>query len=167
MSREGAPSLTPAGGGLRIAVVAASWHERVMDGLVSGALRGLVDAAIDDPLLLRVPGTFELPVAAARCAAAGYEAVVALGVVIRGDTPHFDYICQGATIGLTQVSVTTGMPIGFGVLTCDTEQQALDRAGLTSSREDKGREAALAAVSTAVSLRYLTDRRDPRDGVRR
>ncbi len=153
MSGEGAPALEVDGAALRVAVVAASWHERVMDGLLGGALRGLIAAGVPAPLVVRVPGSFELPVAAARCAAAGYDAVVALGVVIRGGTPHFDYVCQAATVGLTQVTVSTGVPVGFGVLTCDTEAQAVARAGLLGSGEDKGYDAALAAVSTAVTLR--------------
>jgi len=102
-----------------------------------------------------VPGSFELPVVAARLAAMGHDAVVALGVVIRGETPHFDYICQAATQGLTRVSVDTGVPVGFGLLTCETEEQALARAGLDGSQEDKGRDAVLAAVATAVTLREL------------
>jgi 6,7-dimethyl-8-ribityllumazine synthase len=140
---------------LRVAVVAAQWHERVMDGLVDGALRGLAEAGVVDPLVLRVPGSFELPVAAARLARAGYDAVVALGVVVRGGTPHFDFVCQAATSGLTEVAVATGVPVGFGVLTCDDDAQALDRAGLPGSREDKGHEAATAAVATALTLRTL------------
>jgi 6,7-dimethyl-8-ribityllumazine synthase len=104
--------------------------------------------------LVRVPGAFELSVACSRLAAS-YDAVVALGVVIRGGTPHFDYICQAATMGLTEVSVRTGVPVGFGVLTCDDEQQALDRSGLQGSSEDKGHEAATAAVATAITLRAL------------
>jgi 6,7-dimethyl-8-ribityllumazine synthase len=79
--------------------------------------------------------------------------VVALGVVIRGGTPHFEYVCAAATDGLSRVAVDTGVPVGFGLLTCDDDQQALDRAGLASSREDKGFEAAVAAVATAVALR--------------
>jgi len=101
---------------------------------------------------VRVPGSFELPVAAARLARAGYDAVIALGVVIRGGTPHFDYVCQAATLGLTRVAVDTGVPVGFGVLTCDDEAQGLDRAGLEGSSEDKGFDAAVAAVATAVAL---------------
>lgn len=159
MSGTGAPRLEVDGRGLRIAVVAAQWHTRVMDGLLAGALRALDEAGVSDPLVLRVPGTFELPVAAARLAAAGLDAVVALGVVVRGGTPHFDYVCSAATSGLTQVAVTTGVPVGFGVLTCDDDQQALDRAGLPGSREDKGHEAATAAVATAVALRETAPRR--------
>jgi 6,7-dimethyl-8-ribityllumazine synthase len=101
---------------------------------------------------LRVPGAFELPVAAARLAGAGVDAIVALGVVIRGGTPHFDYVCQGATAGLTEVAHRTGVPVGFGLLTCDDEAQALARAGLPGSSEDKGYEAAAAALATAVTL---------------
>ena len=104
--------------------------------------------------MLRVPGTFELAVAAARLAPT-VDAVVALGVVIRGGTPHFDYVCQAATVGLTEVSVRTGVPGGFGVLTCDDEAQALDPAGQPGSSEDKGAEAAQAAVATALALRAV------------
>jgi 6,7-dimethyl-8-ribityllumazine synthase len=125
-----------------------------MDGLVAGALRGLAQCGVAEPTVVRVPGSFELPVAAARVAR-DHDAVVALGVVIRGGTPHFEYVCQAATEGLARVSVDTGVPVGFGVLTCDDERQALDRAGLEGSPEDKGREAALAAVATAVTLRGL------------
>jgi 6,7-dimethyl-8-ribityllumazine synthase len=140
---------------LRVGVVAALWHETVMDGLVSGALRGLAECGIDEPTVVRVPGSFELPVVVARLASTGYQAVVALGVVIRGGTPHFDYVCRATTDGLTRVSLDTGVPVGFGVLTCDDEAQALDRAGLPGSGEDKGYDAALAAVATACTLRDL------------
>ena len=154
MSGEGAPRMSVDGTGLKIAVVAAQWHTTVMNGLVDGALRALLEAGAMDAPLVRVPGSFELPVAVARIAPT-HDAVVALGVVIRGDTPHFDYVCQAATTGLTEVSVRTGTPIGFGVLTCDTEEQALDRAGLTGSHEDKGYEATAAALATARALRSV------------
>ncbi|MCW5254039.1 MULTISPECIES: 6,7-dimethyl-8-ribityllumazine synthase [unclassified Streptomyces] len=158
MSGNGAPELSVHDAGdLRVAVVAAQWHDRVMDGLVDGALRALRDLGIDEPTVLRVPGSFELPVVAKVLAGRGYDAVVALGVVIRGGTPHFDYVCQGVTQGLVQVSVETGVPIGFGVLTCDTEEQALDRAGLPGSNEDKGHEAVTAAVATAATLRSVSE----------
>jgi 6,7-dimethyl-8-ribityllumazine synthase len=154
MSKAGAPTLTVAGSGLHVAVVAASWHERVMDGLLDGARRALEEAGVADVPVVRVPGSFELPVACARLARSSrFDALVALGVVVRGGTPHFDYVCSAATDGLTRVSVETGVPVGFGVLTCDDEQQALDRAGLTGSSEDKGHEAATAALATAVALR--------------
>lgn len=158
MSGHGAPTTTTDASGLRAVIVAASWHTEVMDGLVRGALRGAADCGLTDVGVVRVPGTFELPVAAARLAE-DHDAVVALGVVIRGGTPHFDYVCQAATVGLTEVAVRTGVPVGFGVLTCDDEQQALDRAGLAGSSEDKGYEAATAALATAVTLREWGEHR--------
>jgi 6,7-dimethyl-8-ribityllumazine synthase len=151
--REGAPELHVDGAaGLKVVVVASQWHARVMDGLLDGARRALAEAGVQEVTELRVPGVFELPVAAARVTASGVDAVVALGVVIRGGTPHFEYVCQAATTGLTLVAQRTGVPIGFGVLTCDDEKQALDRAGLPGSAEDKGYEAAAAALATAVTL---------------
>ncbi|KDN87092.1 6,7-dimethyl-8-ribityllumazine synthase [Kitasatospora cheerisanensis] len=158
MAGHGAPVLSPKNcADLRVAVIAAQWHEQVMNGLLDGAHRALKELGIEEPTVVRVPGTFELPVAAKQLASRGYDAVVALGVVVRGGTPHFDYVCQGATLGLTQVSVDTGVPVGFGVLTCDTEQQALDRAGLPGSAEDKGHEAVTAAVATAAALREVSE----------
>lgn len=154
MSGGGAPDLVVDGSGLRVAVVAATWHQVVMDGLLAGAVRALADCAVVDPTVVRVPGSFELPVAAARLVR-DHDAVVALGAVIRGATPHFDYVCQAATEGLTRVSTDSGVPVGFGVLTCDDESQALARAGLETSQEDKGYDAAMAAVATAVALRDL------------
>ncbi|NHU84330.1 6,7-dimethyl-8-ribityllumazine synthase [Kocuria sp. JC486] len=139
---------------LSVAVVASSWHDEIMNGLLDGAARALRDARIDDAVTVRVPGSFELPVAAARLAQK-YDAVVALGVVIRGGTPHFDYVCQAATLGLTDVATRSGVPIGFGVLTCDTEEQGIDRAGLPGSSEDKGYEATAAAIETALTLKAL------------
>ncbi|MFE7191574.1 6,7-dimethyl-8-ribityllumazine synthase [Kitasatospora sp. NPDC057541] len=156
MSGHGAPELTiDNAAGLKVAVIAAQWHEQVMNGLLDGAHRALKELGVAEPTVLRVPGAFELPVAAKRLAERGYDAVIALGVVIRGGTPHFDYVCQAATVGLTQVAVDTGVPVGFGVLTCDNEEQALDRAGLPGSGEDKGHEAVTAAVATAAALRAL------------
>lgn len=154
MSGAGAPHLATDGTGLRVVVVAAQWHTQVMDGLLDGARRALAAANVV-PEVIRVPGSFELPVVAAAAARAGADAVVALGVVIRGGTPHFEYVCQAATSGLTDVAVRTGVPVGFGLLTTDDEAQALDRAGLPGSAEDKGAEAAEAAVATAVALRAL------------
>ena len=156
MSGAGAPTSQPFDASdLRVAVVAATWHTQVMDGLVGGAERALAAYGISEPEVIRVPGTFELPVVAAALAREGYDAVVALGVVIRGGTPHFDYVCSAATDGLTQVSVDHAMPVGFGVLTCDDEQQALARAGLQGSTEDKGWEAASAALDTARVVRSV------------
>ena len=138
--------------GLRVAVIAAMWHQTITDSLLEGSLRAVREAGAAGPTVVRVPGAFELAAAAARLAPS-HDAVVALGVVIRGDTPHFEYVCQAATVGLTQVSVSTATPVGFGVLTCDNEAQALDRAGLPGSSEDKGFEATQAALSVAVALK--------------
>ena len=156
MSGAGAPTSEPFDASdLRVAVVAATWHTQVMDGLVAGAERALAAYGISEPEVIRVPGTFELPVVAAALGRAGYDAVVALGVVIRGGTPHFEYVCSAATDGLTQVSVDHAIPVGFGVLTCDTEEQALARAGLEGSAEDKGWEATSAALDTARIVRAI------------
>ena len=155
MSGAGAPTVRTDGAGLRAALVAASWHTQVMDGLIAGARRAFAECNVTDVVEVRVPGSMELPVAAATAAYQGYDVVVALGVVIRGGTPHFDYVCQGVTQGLTDVSVRSRVPVGFGVLTTDDEVQALDRAGLPRSSEDKGAEAVEAAVATAVALRAL------------
>ncbi|UVI35708.1 6,7-dimethyl-8-ribityllumazine synthase [Brevibacterium spongiae] len=150
MAHSGAPELTVDAAELRVAIVAASWHTQIMDGLVDGAQRAATEAGAE-ATLIRVPGSFELPVAAARLAP-HFDAVVALGVVIRGGTPHFDYVCQAATDGLNRVAIDSGKPVGFGVLTCDTEQQGLDRAGLEGSQEDKGHEAMTAALVTTQAL---------------
>lgn len=152
MSGQGAPRIDISGAEeLRVAIVASSWHTVVMDGLVEGARAALGEAGISAEVT-RVPGSFELPVVASALAST-HDAVVALGVIIRGGTPHFDYVCAAATDGLSRVAVDTGTPVGFGLLTCDDEAQALDRAGLPGSAEDKGREAAEAAVATALLLR--------------
>jgi len=156
VSGEGAPDDEPVDcHDLRVAVVAARWHDRVMDGLLAGAKRALGDYQVERPTVVRVPGSFELPVMVGALAEQGYEAVVALGVVIRGGTPHFDYVCSAATDGLAKIAVETGAAVGFGLLTCDTEEQALDRAGLDGSREDKGYEATSAALVTARTLRKV------------
>jgi 6,7-dimethyl-8-ribityllumazine synthase len=156
VSGEGHPATQPVDASeLRVAVVAAEWHAQVMDGLVAGAERALDECQVSDRKILRVPGSFELPIVAKACAEGGFDAVVALGVVVRGGTPHFDYVCRSVTDGLTRVALDSGAPVGFGVLTCDTSEQALDRAGLPGSREDKGFEAAHAALSTALVLRQI------------
>ncbi len=156
MSGAGAPAIEQLdGSALRVVIVAAKWHEVVMAGLLAGAERAMIDCGVTETKVIRVPGTFELPVAAATLANQGYDAIVALGVVIRGGTPHFDYVCSAATLGLNKVAVESRTPIGFGLLTCDNEQQALDRAGLVGSVEDKGYEAASAAIETALTLRGI------------
>ena len=156
MSGDGSPIDQPVEcSDLKVAVVAASWHQQVMDGLVAGAQDALERYQVGSSYVVRVPGSFELPVVAQALARKEYDAVVALGVVIRGGTPHFDYVCTAATDGLNQVALETGVPVGFGLLTCDTEEQALDRAGLDGSSESKGYDATVAALRTARTLREI------------
>ena len=155
MSGQGAPTIFVDGEGARVAIVASRWHTEVMDGLIAGAQAALAEAKVTDVTLVRAPGSFELPILCQAYARQGYDAVIALGVIIRGGTPHFEYVSDAATSGLTQVSILTGKPVGFGVLTLDDEQQGLDRAGLPGSKEDKGAEAASAAIATALTLKAL------------
>lgn len=161
MSGAGAPNATEAidGSGLKVVIVAGTWHEQITDGLIAGATRTL-EASGADYSLVRVPGSFELPVVSKAALESGADAVVALGVIIRGGTPHFEYVSAAATDGLTRVALDTGKPVGFGVLTLDDEAQGIDRAGLPGSKEDKGAEAAHAALATAVTLRELRARTD-------
>lgn len=147
MSGAGAPKLKVNVIDKSVAIIASQWHEEIMQGLIAGAVKACQEAGAEYEIY-RVPGSFELPVAAAKCINR-YDVVVALGVVIRGGTPHFDYVCEGVTYGLTKVSVESRKPIGFGVLTCDNEEQARARAGLPGSVEDKGYEAAMAGLSVA------------------
>jgi len=156
MSGAGAPDTQEKidASGLKVVVVAGTWHEQITDGLIAGAERTL-SAAGAEYSIVRVPGSFELPVVSKGALDAGADAVVALGVIIRGGTPHFEYVSSAATDGLTRVAIDTGKPVGFGVLTLDDEAQGIDRAGLPGSREDKGAEAAHAALTTALTLRGL------------
>ena len=149
MSGSGAPQLEVSGEGLKVFVIASSWHTTIMDGLIAGARKELVRSGATDVTVWRVPGAFELPLAAELAIDKGAQVVIALGVVIRGETPHFDYVCDAATQGLTQVQINRKVPIGFGLLTVNTEQEALNRAGLATSREDKGAEAVQAALTMA------------------
>ena len=151
MSGAGASLLKADGSGLRVAIIASTWHEVVMNGLIDGASRACTEAGVE-ATLIRVAGSFELPIVAQACARGDFDAVIALGVIIRGDTPHFEFVSDAATTGLSRVALDTGVPVGFGLLTCDTEKQALDRAGLPGSVEDKGAEATWAAITTAVTL---------------
>ena len=155
MSGAGAPET---GGidasGLNVVIVAGTWHETITNGLIAGAQR-VLEATGANHRLVRVPGSFELAVAAQAAFAGGADAVVALGVIIRGGTPHFEYVSAATTDGLTRVALDAGKPVGFGVLTLDDEQQGLDRAGLPGSKEDKGAEAADAALRTAQVIRSL------------
>lgn len=142
------------GAGIRLGIVASTWHETICDALLEGAKRTAAAAGITDPTVVRVLGAIEIPVVA-QALAATHDAVVALGVVIRGETPHFDYVCDAVTQGLTRVSLDSSTPVANGVLTTNSEHQALDRAGLPDSTEDKGAQAAAAALSTALTLRDL------------
>jgi len=149
MSGAGSPQLTVKAEGFRVAIVASSWHAEVMGGLIAGAQAAAEQAGAQWDL-------FEVPVVADSCARSGsYQAVVALGVVIRGGTPHFEYVCAATSHALARVAVDHRIPVGFGLLTCDTEQQARDRAGLPGSHESKGKEAMDAALATAQVLRAI------------
>jgi len=147
VSGSGAPQLDVSGEGLKIYVLATSWHTQIMDGLLAGARKELSKSGATDVTIWRVPGAFELPLAAKRAADQGAQAIIALGVVIQGETPHFDYVCSAATDGLTRVQLDSKVPVGFGLLTVNNEAEALARAGLDGSKEDKGAEAVQAALS--------------------
>jgi len=141
-------------GAVRVAIIASSWHDVVMDGLVANAIETCQDAGVD-VTVVRVPGSFELGLAAMSAANAGFDAIVALGVIIRGGTPHFEFVANATTDALNRVALDTGKPVGFGVLTCDDDAQAIDRAGLPHSSENKGREAAEAALVMVKTMRSL------------
>lgn len=152
MSSHGAPKIAIDASGLKVSVLVTSWHEQITNGLLAGAEKALQAAGNSDYKVIRVPGAFELPLAAQLAIKNGAEVVIALGVVIQGETPHFDYVCDAATAGLTRVQLDTSVPIGFGLLTVSNEKQALDRAGLPGSKEDKGAE----AVEAAITMKRLS-----------
>lgn len=152
MSGDGAPTIEVDGKGLHIEIIASQWHTTVMDGLVAGAMRAAEKSGATYRVT-RVPGAFELTVVAEKFARDGVDAIAALGVVVRGATPHFEYVCQAVTHGLNEVARTHVTPVGFGILTVDTDEQAIARAGLPGSSEDKGGEAVEAALATALVLR--------------
>lgn len=155
MSGAGVPDM-PAldASGIKLAIVASTWHTTICDALLAGALRVATASGIAEPTVVRVLGAIEIPVVAQELAK-NHDAVIALGVVIRGGTPHFDYVCDAVTQGLTRVSLDESTPVANGVLTVNTEEQAIDRAGLPGSAEDKGEQAASAALATALTLRDL------------
>ncbi len=154
MSGEGSPTIAVDGHGLNVVIIAGQWHDVITNGMIAGAQRTLNESGASHTLV-RVSGSFELPLASKVALENGADAVVALGVIIRGGTPHFEYVSSATTDGLLRVMLDTGKPVGFGVLTLDDEQQGLDRAGLPGSKEDKGAEAATAALSTAVLIKQL------------
>jgi 6,7-dimethyl-8-ribityllumazine synthase len=162
MSGTGQPTLeVPRCGDLRLGIAATRWHPRITTALLDRASAAAAEAGIAKPTVVRVPGAVELPVVCQELARQ-HDAVLALGVVIRGGTPHFEYVCDAVTAGLARVALDEGVAVGNGVLTCDTEEQALDRCGLPSSAEDKGFQACVAALQTALVLRGL--RRVRREG---
>ena len=139
---------------VKLAIVASTWHAGICNALLDGARKVAEDCGVVGPTVVRVHGAIEIPVVAQELAR-NHDAVVALGVVIRGATPHFDYVCDAVTQGLTRVSLDSATPVANGVLTTDNERQALDRAGLPDSAADKGAQATAAALSTALTLRHL------------
>jgi len=161
VSGSGRPAAAPvAARGLALGIVAARWNIDVVEALLASALAAAAECSVSEPTVVRVAGAVELPVIA-QALARGHDAVVALGVVVRGGTPHFEYVCEAVTYGLTRVSLDCATPVGNGVLTCDTMEQALDRCGLPAgpgrpaSSEDKGREATMAALDAALVVREL------------
>lgn len=156
MSGEGRPAHQeiPDASRLRLAVAATTWHADIVDTLLERALEIAQKAGVESPTVVRVPGTVELPVVCQELAT-NHDAVVALGAVIRGGTPHFEYVCDAVTAGLTRVALDERTPVGNGVLTCDTREQAVERSGASGSTEDKGAEACAAALQTALVLRGL------------
>jgi 6,7-dimethyl-8-ribityllumazine synthase len=143
-----APSISiPQMPNLKAIIISASWHPEICDALVAGAKRGFAAAGINNPTVKTVAGSFELPLAAQLAFEKGFDIAVVVGLVLRGETPHFDYVCQGVTDGVMQVSLNKSKPIGFGVLMCDQLSQATDRSGLPGSKEDKGYDSAVAALS--------------------
>lgn len=159
MSGAGAPDLKVDATGLKVAIIAGSWHEDIMESLIEGATE-TVQGAGAEPALIRVAGAFELPLAAQAALSpegGGYDVAVCLGVIIRGGTPHFEFVANAVTDGLTRVQLDSGRPVGFGVLTTDTEQQALDRSGRPGAPESKGKEAAEAALHLAITTRHIRE----------
>ncbi|MBU3715810.1 MAG: 6,7-dimethyl-8-ribityllumazine synthase [Candidatus Nanopelagicaceae bacterium] len=148
----------PSFAGSKVAIISARWHQEICGALVAGAKRALNEAGVVGSETIYVPGSFELPLAAQFALNAGADAAVVLGVVLRGETPHFDYVCQGVTDGVMQVSLKLDKPIGFGVLTVDTVEQAVARSGVAGSKEDKGYDSAVAALDLLRVKRELSDR---------
>jgi 6,7-dimethyl-8-ribityllumazine synthase len=155
MTGEGQPNLsTVDAGGLSLGIVASRWHEVLVDNMVERAQAAAKACGVDDVAVVRVAGSVELPVLA-QALVRGRDAVVALGVVVRGTTAHFDYVCKAVTEGLTRVALDAGKPVAHGVLMVHGLDQARDRAGLADSAEDKGWTATVAALDAAVALRSL------------
>jgi 6,7-dimethyl-8-ribityllumazine synthase len=156
MSSEGSPDQKQLdGSGLAIAIVAGTWHAEIAENLIASAIN-FCESSGARAEVIRVPGSFEVPLAANAALDAGFDAVVALGVIIKGDTPHFDFVSSGVTHGLMDLMLTTKKPIGFGILTCENIEQARLRSGLPGSISDKGIEAASAALQMAILIKEIS-----------
>lgn len=155
MSSQGSPEQKPLDAqGVSVAIVAAAWHSEIVDNLVNSAMNFCTDSNAKAEVF-RVPGSFEVPLAASLALDNGFDAVIALGVIIRGDTPHFEYVSTGVTTGLMDLMLQHNKPIGFGILTCDNEAQAFARSGLPGSMSDKGIEAASAALEMVMLAKSM------------
>ena len=130
----------------KVAIISSSWHLDICNDLIAGATRALEAAEVKKIKVVYVPGSFEIPLAAQKMFEKGYDAVVAVGLVLKGDTPHFDFVCQGVTQGVIDVQLKWSKPIGYGVLMCENLEQAIDRCGRAGSKEDKGFDSAIAAL---------------------
>lgn len=149
MSHSAPTISTPHMPNLKAIIISAAWHPEICDALVAGAKRGFATAGINNPTIKTVAGSFELPLAAQLAFEEGFDIAVVVGLVLRGETPHFDYVCQGVTQGVMDVSLKFSKPIGFGVLTVNTIEQAIARCGRPESFEDKGFDSAVAAIELA------------------
>jgi 6,7-dimethyl-8-ribityllumazine synthase len=130
----------------KVAIISSSWHLDICHDLIAGAQRALSEAQVGTTEVIFVPGSFEIPLAAQKAFEKGFDAVVAVGLVLKGETPHFDYVCQGVTQGVIDVQLKFSKPIGYGVLMCNDLDQAIDRSGRLGSKEDKGYDSAIAAL---------------------
>jgi len=131
----------------KVAIISSSWHLDICNDLIAGATRALEAAEVNKIKVIYVPGSFEIPLAAQKMFEKGYDAVVAVGLVLKGETPHFDYVCQGVTQGVMDVQLKWSKPVGYGVLMCDDLEQAIARSGRAGSKEDKGYDSAIAALA--------------------
>jgi len=130
----------------KVAIISSSWHLDICNDLIAGAQRALAEADVKDIEVIYVPGSFEIPLAAQKVFEKGFDAVVAVGLVLKGETPHFDFVCQGVTQGVIDVQLKFSKPIGYGVLMCNDLDQAIARSGRPGSKEDKGYDSAFAAL---------------------
>ena len=131
----------------KVAIISSSWHPDICGDLIAGARRALEAAEVKKIKVIYVPGSFEIPLAAQHAFENGFDAVVAVGLVLKGETPHFDYVCQGVTQGVIDVQLKFSKPIGYGVLMCNDLDQAIARSGVAGSKEDKGYDSAIAALA--------------------